>query len=209
MIRLVGSQKGGPGKSTIATNLAVAYAHDGRDVALVDGDRQRSAARWHADRVENGHQPAIACLEKLDNMRETLIDLNGRYDEVVVDVAGRDSKELRTAMLAAHQMLVVVRPSQLDLDTLEHMSEVISEAHIYNPGLDVRGLLAQAPTHAFVSESNDAGEYLADYPSLPAMKAVIYERKAYRDVIPEGLGVIEWDNPKAAAEIQALMKELD
>lgn len=208
MIRLIGSQKGGPGKSTIATNLAVAYARAGRDVALVDGDRQRSTARWYADRVENGHEPAIACLEKLDNMRETLIDLNGRYDEVIVDVAGRDSKEMRTAMLAAHQMIVTVRPSQLDLDTLDHMSEVVADAQIYNPHLEVFGLITQAPTHPGVSESTDAGEYFADFPALPPLRTVIYERKAYRDVIPEGLGVLEWTNRKAAAEITALMEEI-
>lgn len=209
VIRLIGSQKGGPGKSTLATNLAVAYAMDGRDVALVDGDRQRSAARWHADRIENGHQPAIVCLEKLDNMRETLIDLNNRFGEVVVDVAGRDSKEMRTAMLAAHQLVVPIRPSQLDLDTLADLSRIIEEARIYNPDLEVRGLLAQVPTHAFSAEGDEAGEYLADYPAIPALRTVIHERKAYRDVVSEGLGVLEWNNPKAADEIQRLMKELD
>lgn len=208
MIRVMGSQKGGPGKSTTATNLAVAYAHDGRDVVLVNADPQRSAATWHADRIENGHQPAIACVEKFDNVRETLIDLNSRYDEVIVDVAGRDSKEMRTAMLAAHQLVVVVRPSQFDLDTLQHMSEVVDQARIYNPELNVRALLTQAPTHPGITESTDAGEYLADYPALPPLTTVIYTRKAYRDVVPEGLGVVEWKDPKAAAEIHALMKEL-
>lgn len=208
MIRLIGSQKGGASKSTVAMNLAVAYALAGRDVALVDGDGQRSTARWHGDREQNGHLPKIACLEKLDNMRETLSDLSGRYDEVIVDVAGRDSKEMRTAMLAAHQMIVTIRPSQLDLDTLPHMSEVIDQAHIYNPELRVFGLLTQAPTHPGIKESADAGAYLADFPSLPAMRTVIYERKAYRDVVPEGLGVLEWTDPKAASEIEALMKEL-
>ena len=208
MIILVGSQKGGPGKSTVSINLAVAYAHQGKDVCLVDADSQRSAAKWHADREEQGHQPAIACVEKLGSINQTLHDLDGRYDIVIVDVAGKDSKEMRTGMTAADKLVVVVRPSQLDLDTLEHMTEIIEQALDFNPQLDVRGLITQAPSNPNITERADAGEYLADYPLLKPLETVIYERKAYRDVVGEGLGVVEWTNPKAKAEIQELAGEL-
>lgn len=208
MITLVGSQKGGPGKTTVAVNLAVEYARQGRDTILVNADPQRSAARWHEDRAEAGHQPAIACVEKLGNIRETLLDLAGRYDEVVVDVAGRDSSEMRTGMTAADLLVVVVRPSQLDLDTLDHMSQVIAQARDFNPGLQVRGLLSQVPTNPSVTEHVDAGDYLQDFPAITALQTVIHERKIYRDVIGEGRGVVESNNPKARAEIQELAAEL-
>lgn len=208
MIILIGSQKGGPGKTTVAINLAVEFARQGKDVCLVDADSQRSAARWHADREEQGHQPAIACVEKLGSIHQTLLDLNGRYDVVVVDVAGKDSKELRTGMTAADQLVVVVRPSQLDLDTLAHMSSVVEQALDFNPELTVRGLITQAPSNPAISERTDAGEYLADFPGIRALETVIHERKAYRDVVGEGLGVVEWNNPKARAEIQELAGEL-
>lgn len=208
MILLVGSQKGGTGKSTIAVNLAVAHAVAGRDVILVDADAQRSAARWHADRVDAGVTPAIACVEKLGNLHETLKDLATRYEVVVVDVAGHDSRELRTGMIAADQLVVVVRPSQLDLDTLPHMSEVVEQARDLNPSLDARSLLNQVPTYAFGTEQGEAGEYLTDYPGLQPLRTVIHERKAYRDIISEGKGVVEWNNSKARAEILELVAEL-
>lgn len=208
MIIVVGSEKGGPGKSTIVTNLAVELARQGKDVVIVDADKQRSAARWHADRVDAGHEPVVAAVEKLGNIYSTLRDLDARYDVVVVDVAGQDSREMRTAMTAAHQMIVVVRPSQLDLDTLPHMSELIEEAQDLNPELRVRGLITQAPTNPNGSERTDAGEYLADYPLIAPLETVVYERKAYRDVIGEGLSVVEWTNPKARAEIQELAGEV-
>jgi len=208
MIILVGSQKGGAGKSTIAINLAAELARQKEDVVIVDADQQRSAARWHADRESAGATPAIACVEKLGNIRETLLDLDTRYGYVVVDVAGKDSKEMRTGMTAAHKMVVTVRPSQLDLDTLPHMSELVSQVRDFNPDLDVRSLLTQVPTNPGVTERTDAGEYLSDYPTLRPMQTVIYERKAYRDVIGEGLGVVEWNNPKARAEIQEFAAEL-
>lgn len=208
MIVLIGSQKGGVGKSTVAINLAVEYARQGRDVCLVDADAQRSASRWHADREEQGHQPVVACIEKLGSIHQTLTDLGGRYDVVIVDVAGKDSKEMRTGMTAADTLVVVVRPSQLDLDTLGHMSEVIEQAMVFNPKLDVRGLIAQAPSNPAISERTDAREYLADYPLIKPVETVLYERKAYRDVVGEGLGVVEWTNPKAKAEVQVLAVEL-
>ncbi|MFZ4843971.1 AAA family ATPase [Mycetocola saprophilus] len=208
MIILIGSQKGGPGKTTIAVNLAVEYARQGKDVCLVDADPQRSAARWHADREELRHTPAVACVEKLGSLHQTLQDLATRYDVVVVDVAGKDSKEMRTGMTAADTLVVVVRPSQLDLDTLGHMSEVIAQAQDFNPNLRVCGLISQAPSNPNITERTDAGEYLADYPLIRPLETVIHERKAYRDVIGEGLGVVEWSNPKAKSEIQELAAEV-
>lgn len=209
MILLVGSQKGGTGKSTLAVNLAVAHAAAGRDVMLVDADAQRSASRWHADRTDAGLAPAIACVEKLGNLAETLRDLGERYEVVIVDVAGHDSKEMRTGMVAADQLLVVVRPSQLDLDTLAHMSEVVEQARDFNPELDARVLLNQVPTNIFGSERGDAGEYLADFAGLSPLQTTVHERKAYRDVIGEGRGVVESDNRKARNEILELVAELE
>ncbi len=208
MIVLVGSQKGGAGKTTVAINLAVEWARQGRDVCLVDADSQRSAARWHADREENGHTPSLACVEKQGNIRDTLVDLETRYELVVVDVAGKDSKEMRTAMTAAHILIVTVRPSQLDLDTLERMTEIVDAARDFNEELEVYGLLTQVPSNVFGTEKADAGEYLAEYPVLHPLRSVIHERKAYRDVIGEGLGVVEWNNQKAKAEIQVLAAEV-
>lgn len=208
MIIVIGSQKGGPGKSTLTTNLGVAFARMGKDVVIVDADPQRSVARWHEDRTEQGHQPVVACVEKLGSIHSTLEDLDSRYEIVVVDVAGRDSKEMRTGMTAADILLVPIRPSQFDLDTLPHLTGVIEQALDFNPDLDVRGLITQVSSNPQVTERDDARDYIADFPLISLLGSVIHERKAYRDVVGEGLSVVEWDNPKASAEIEHLADEL-
>lgn len=207
MIIVVASQKGGPGKSTIVTNLAVQLSSEGHRVCIVDADPQPSTSRWAADREENG-LPQIMCVQKVGSVTSTLTELNESYDIVLVDTPGKDSAEMRTAMVAADQLVVVVRPSQFDLDTLPHLSNVITDAMHFNPGLRVRGLLSQVSTHTFGAESDDATDYLADYPLFKPFTTRIHERKAYRDVIGEGRGVVEWNNRKAAGEILALTKEL-
>lgn len=208
MIILLASQKGGPGKSTAAVNLATELARTGSDVVLVDADRQRSAARWAQDRSDGDYTPAVPCVEKLGNIRSTLAELNSRYGVVIVDAAGHDSQEARTALTIADVVVVPVRPSQLDLDTLEPLGEVITEARDFNPGLVVMGLLSQVPTNANGSEATDAREYLSDYPLYEPLGTVLHERKAFRDTIGEGLSVVEWTNPKAKAEVSVLAAEI-
>ena len=123
MILLIGSQKGGCGKSTTAASICAELAAQGKDVVLVDADRQSTAANWAADRQGNEALPIVHCIQKYDNIRQTLLDLDKRYGFVVVDAAGRDSRELRTGMTAANVLLVPFRPSQPDLDTLPYMQE--------------------------------------------------------------------------------------
>jgi len=126
MIILIGSQKGGCGKSTTAVNISAELAGKAHDVILVDADRQSTANNWAMDRAENKDLPEVHCIQKYENIRNTLVDLDTRYEYVIVDAAGRDSRELRTGMTAANILIVPFRPSQPDLDTLPNMQEIIT-----------------------------------------------------------------------------------
>ena len=208
MILLIGSQKGGCGKSTTAASICAELAAQGKDVVLVDADRQSTAANWAADRQGNEVLPVVHCIQKYDNIRQTLLDLDKRYGFVVVDAAGRDSRELRTGMTAANVLLVPFRPSQPDLDTLPYMQEVITQVRDLNPGLRVFGLLTMNPTNPSIHEEAEAREYLQDFPAIQPLRTLIHDRKVYRDSMSIGMGVTEMGNPKAKAEIQELLKEL-
>lgn len=208
MIVLIGSQKGGCGKSTTAVNVCAELARSGHDVVLVDADRQCTAANWAMDRSGNEQLSTVHCVQKYENIRETLLDLDKRYQYVIVDAAGRDSRELRTGMTAAHVLVVPFRPSQPDLDTLPKMQEIITQAKDLNPGLIVYGLLTMAPTNPVINETAEAREYLQDYPEIRLLGTIIRDRKVYRDAMSEGRGVVEMDNQKAIEEVQMLMKEI-
>lgn len=208
MIILIGSQKGGCGKSTTAVNICAELAVQGHDVVLVDADRQSTSANWAMDRSSNPKLAKVHCVQKYENIRDTLIDLDKRYGFVIVDAAGRDSRELRTGMLAAHILIVPFRPSQPDLDTLPKMQEIITQAKDLNPDLNVYGLLTMAPTNPAIQEEADARVCLTDYPVIKLLSTILFDRKCYRDAMSDGLGVIEMDNPKAKDEIKKLLEEI-
>jgi len=208
MIVLIGSQKGGCGKSTTAVNICAFLAKNGHDVVLVDADRQCTAANWAMDRSGNKNLPVVHCVQKYDNIRETLLDLDKRYEYVVVDAAGRDSRELRTGMTAATLLLVPFRPSQPDLDTLPNLQEIITQAKDLNPDLKVYGLITMAPTNPVIHETDEAREYLQDYPEIQLLNTILRDRKIYRDAMSDGMGVVEMGNQKATEEIESLMKEI-
>lgn len=208
MIVLIGSQKGGCGKSTTAVNICAQLSKAGHDVVLVDADRQCTSANWAMDRSANEALSVVHCIQKYENIRDTLLDLDQRYEHVIVDAAGRDSRELRTGMTAAHILLVPFRPSQPDLDTLPNLQEIITQAKDLNPDLAVKGLITMAPTNPVVHETEEAREYLQDYPEIQLLSTIVRDRKVFRDAMSEGMGVVEMGNEKASQEIISLLKEL-
>ena len=153
MIIIVGCNKGGAGKTTIATNLAVGLAAKGNDVCLVDADPQRSAARWHQDREEAGHNPAITLVEKRDNISQTLRTMDEKFDYVIVDVAGRNSREMITGAAVAQVIIAPHQASQLDLDTLAELRQQTVRIRDLNPDLKVFIYHAMASTNPSVKET--------------------------------------------------------
>lgn len=209
MIILIGSQKGGCGKSTLATNIAAALAVNGKDVMLVDADRQGSSSNWFLDRSENKALPQVHSVQKYDDVRASVLDLAKRYEYVIIDAAGRDSVELRTSMMVANTFVMPVRPSQFDLDTVPRMTEIYNDAKLHNPNLKFKAIITMGSPNPVIHESQEAQSFFENYPDITLLKTIIRERKAYRDAISGvGLGVVELDNPKAKIEINGLLSEV-
>jgi chromosome partitioning protein len=210
-ITLVGGEKGGAGKSTIATNLAAMRAAAGKDVVLVDTDPQASANTWIAQRGELGVTPQFVCMQKYGpTIKDTLLDLQKKYDDVIVDAGGRDSIELRGSMVVANVLVSPIQASCFDLWTLHRLNELVENTLIYNSSLRVMMVLSKAPTNPQISEVNQARELLAELPLLPLAEAVVRERISYKRAVAEGKGVFEYlpHDEKAVFEMLQLYKEV-
>ena len=125
-IILIGGEKGGTGKTTLAVNLAALRALQGRDVLLIDTDIQASASYWAQSRDEAGIQPRVACIQKFGKGLQTEVrDLARRYQDLIIDAGGRDSAELRAALVVAERVYIPIQPSQFDIWTLGRMDDLV------------------------------------------------------------------------------------
>lgn len=208
MIVLFGGEKGGTGKSTLATNLAVWLARSDQDVLLMDTDGQRTASHWTDRRNKLDGLTTVHCSERHGSVFHALQDLNKRYQQIIVDAGGRDSEELRTALVATHKLYTPLKASQPDIETSLHMNELIMLAKGMNPTLEARAILSMAPTNPVINEAEEAHEVLSELSEFDLSGVIIRERKVYRDAIAEGRGVVELSNDKASAEIKALAEEI-
>lgn len=208
MIILIGAEKGGTGKTTLATNLAAQRARAGHDVLLVDADPQGSASYWAQVREEGGVLPPVPCVQKFGKgLQATLQDLARRYEDLVVDAGGRDSVELRVGLVVAQKAYIPVQASQFDIWSLDHIDELVATAQGFNPALRAFVLLARASPHPLVSE---ARAILVDYPHLLAAQTIVHDRIAYRRSSREGRAVSELSplDGKAVAELVSWYKEV-
>lgn len=212
MILLIGGEKGGTGKTTIATNLASMRASAGRDVLLVDTDIQGSASFWVQTRDEASVEPRVANVQKFGkNLANELSDLAKRYQDIIIDAGGRDSAELRASLVRADLAVIPVQASQFDLWTLDRMDEMVKLAKTYNEGLRVKILISRAPTNPGVTEANNAAELVGEFDTFDLAETIIRDRIAFRRAAAEGKGVAEMYDPeteKAAWEINKLYKEI-
>lgn len=207
MIVLIGGEKGGTGKTTIATNLAQMRATQGNDVLLIDTDKQESSTFWASTRDDEEITPRIPTVQKYGKaITKDILDLAKRYQDIIIDAGGRDSYELRASMVAADVIYIPVQASQFDIWTLEGMAELVEQSQALNPKLQAFVVINRASANPAVSESQEAEELLQDFENLNFSGAILRDRIAYRKAAAVGQGVSELkpSDPKAIAEITHL-----
>lgn len=207
IVAIVG-EKGGTGKSVIATNIAAMRAAAGRDVLLVDTDTQGSASGWQAVRTSNASLSKVHCISKFGKTVSAEVrDLAQRYDDVIVDAGGRDSVEMRAALLVAEVAVLPFQPSQFDLWTVQKMHELLEQGAAFNTSLRALAVINQAETNIHISDYRDATDLIADCPGIDLLTQPIRKRVAFKRATAVGMSVQEFDkdpNSKAVWEIKKL-----
>ena len=211
MIVTVGNTKGGVGKTTLAVQLALSWAMAGRDVLLVDADRQGSAGLVVAVRSEAGRTPGLTCVAFHDGavLRAQVQRQAPKYDDVVIDAGGRDSGALRAALVLSDALLVPFMPRALDVWALADIAGLVAEARGVRDGLHALAVLNGADPGAS-SDNADAAAALADLPDLVLLDAPIRRRKAFGTAMALGLAVDELTprDAKASNELAAMVSAL-
>ncbi len=207
-----GGEKGGTGKSTVATQLACMLSGKGFKVLLVDADDQQTATKF--TRVRNEDHPdatQYACIQLRDkSVRTETLKLREAYDYVIIDTGGRDTTSQRAGLSIADVLLAPFAPRDFDLDTLDKVEVIINEVQAINPDLVALAFINQADPAGQGSENTDAIDKLKRREVLQYVDAPIGRRKAFSHASSQGLGVDELKRPyrdqKAIEEITTLFR---
>lgn len=215
MIVPVVNEKGGSGKTTIALNLAFKFAEQGIDTMLVDADPQRSVETLIDYRVKNGLELPFTSVSRTgDSLAKEVRNLAKKYDSVIIDTGGRDSKEMRQALLVSNIVIIpTIITSGFDQAVLNKMLNLLGDTLVMNENLKTLIVNNKASTNPMLqSKISKFVDFLKEV-NLPEnvklAKTTLYEREIYKNVVFSGKSVIELDSEnKAKDEINALYNEL-
>ena len=208
MIVAVIGEKGGTGKTTVSTNLAGMRACDGRDVLVVDADRQGSASYWAEARGGKGLK-AVACVQKFgEGLARAVKDMARRYEDIVIDIGAGDSKEIEGALRVADKAIIPVQPAGLDVWTLGLLDDRIAEAKAVNGGLTAYVVLNRASTNPRDGDTRQAHDAISKCENIQVADVVIRDRVSFRRSAPAGMVVSEYrpSDAKALEEMTRLYK---
>jgi chromosome partitioning protein len=206
MIVVVGNVKGGVGKTTLAINFAIARAARGRDVLLIDGDEQGTALTFTALRSEQaGLHDYTAVALSGPSVRAQARQLAPKYDDLLIDVGGRDTGSLRAALTIADTLLIPFQPRTFDVWAIDHMRALIEDAATINEKLKAYSVLNAAD--AIGKDNEDAAVVLRQCTSIHYLDCPLVRRKAFPNAAAQGKGVEEYTprDPKAIDELNTLM----
>lgn len=192
---IVASQKGGSGKTTLVSHLAVETERAGDGPAwIIDTDRQGTLSRWHENRAVDTPQRADVPFTKLRAGLDALATQGAAY--CFVDTAPALSDQNTALLRLADLVLIPVRPSPADLWAVSETVEQVKEA-----GKPLLFVITQAKAQASITAQTVA--VLSEHGQVA--QAFIADRVPYAVAMTEGRTAPELGaKTPAASEIAGL-----
>lgn len=217
MIISICNEKGGSGKSNIAINMAVKLGLNGDDTLLIDTDPQKTTEVFNIIRTNNNLPLIYNSVAKGGaGIANEIKSLERKYDVIVVDTGGRDSDEMRQAMLVSDITIIPVVPSDADIAVLNKMISLINQINqlrVFSTPLKVFIVISKASPNPALKQKVDMLKDLINEKkaeNIFLLESVIYEREAYKNAFSAGKGVLEFckETDKAYEDFNSFFDEI-
>ena len=198
VIAIIG-QKGGTGKTTISTSLAVAAELSGGQAAILDLDPQTNATNWKERRAEE--TPAVSSIQPGSLKRTLAALLNAGAEWVFIDTPGKSDTAAIEAARHADLVLIPSRAQIFDVETLSAVKDALRLAN--NP----RAFVVLNGIHPSVKSVASSAQTVTTNFDLPVAPVYISHRAAYQEAPATGQSPQEIDaTGKAAQELAELFR---
>lgn len=193
MVFSICNEKGGSGKTTLAVNLAIKLSEQGKCL-VIDLDPQKSVSAFLSFR-EDENLPFDFKNSNSKELQELIKQAKKSYANIVIDTGGRDSAEMRSAMIYSNVCVIPTIPNGLDVVVLQKMLGYLKEAKGINPNLKGIICVTKATTNPFLRyKTREFKDFIAgrnNNKDFFLLENIIYEREALKEAILQGRGIIE------------------
>lgn len=194
----LGASKGGVGKTTITTALAVVASRKNK-IGLYDADPQASLSRWFELREDTTNLVLLAAKNGVD--AKALAE-KADCNLLICDTPPGSLLLLKAAIEVADLVLIPVRPSPVDIEAVDPTVELAEAA-----GKDFAFVLSAAPTQGGAGYVTGARKYLSSVGDVLATE--VHQRLPYVGAMGRGLTGPEFEKDgKCGAEVNSLWNEV-
>ena len=197
------NQKGGVGKTTLATNISTKLHLNKSKVLLIDSHPQGSARDWHA--AGNSEIPVIGI--DRPTLDKDIKKIAGQFDWVVIDGAPQLTDMAISAIKCADIIVIPVQPSPYDIWASSDLVEIIKHRQRLTDDKP-KAFFCISRKIASTSLSKEIAETLKGY-ELPVMQSYTSQRIIYAKSAAEGHTVFDTNNNEAIQEITNIVKEIE
>lgn len=200
------NEKGGTGKSTVATNLATALHRQGKRVVILDTDPQGTARDWRAATPEGTDLPTVVAVDRQQDLDATLRALVA--DFVVIDAPAKAAAMAAAIIRAAHIALVVIQPSAADVWASAASIKMVQSRRAAGGEIEAAFLVNRASGNTTISKTIIEGDW-NDYEGIEQLTTTIGNRVVFANAMAAGLSVLDMADAAAKTEILNIIKEME